>query len=79
MLNGLHGMLVLLERMTIPYLNAVGHVIVLLLSRKAGNGSLCKTATLKKTKKMVFKTNCRLIQVKSVTELGALCNTFDLH
>ena len=29
---------------------------------------LCKTATLKKTKKLVFKTNYRLMQVKSIAE-----------
>ena len=29
---------------------------------------LCKMATLKKTKKLVFKTNCRLMQVKSIAK-----------
>ena len=34
-----------------------------------------------KDRKSVFKTNYRLIQVKSISELskGAFCNTFDLH
>ena len=30
--------------------------------------NLCKTATLKKTKKLVFKTNHRLMQVKRIAE-----------
>ena len=30
--------------------------------------SLCETATLKKTKKMVFKTNYRLMKIKSIAE-----------
>ena len=30
--------------------------------------NLCKTATLKKTKKLVYYTNYRLMQVKSIAE-----------
>ena len=45
--------------------------------------NLCKTATLKKAKNwfLVFKTNYRLMQFKSIAEcsLGAFCNTFDLY
>ena len=54
--------------------------------------SLCKTATLKRTKISVFKTNYRLMHVKVLQNAplcrskvlqnaprGALCNTFDLH
>ena len=35
----------------------------------------CLKRPLKKKKKMVFKTNYRLMQGKSIAE----CNTFDLH
>ena len=36
----------------------------------------------KRTQKLVFNTDYRLMQVKSITECskrGAFCNTFDLH
>ena len=41
----------------------------------------CVTVTLKKDRKLIFKTHYCLMQVKSIAEcsLGALCNTFDLH
>ena len=38
-------------------------------------------ATQKEDQKLVFKTNYRLMQVKSIAECSkrAFCNTFDLH
>ena len=43
-------------------------------------------ATQKEDQKLVFKTDYRFMQVKSIAEcskgsilLGAFCNTFDLH
>ena len=37
--------------------------------------------TLKKTEKLVFKTNCRLMQAKSIEECskGSILQYFDLH
>ena len=37
--------------------------------------NLCKTATLKKTK-LVFKTNYRLMQVKSIAKCSQILTTF---
>ena len=41
----------------------------------------CLKRPLKKTKKLAFKTDYRLMQVKSIAECSkrAFCNTFDLH
>ena len=51
-----------------------------------GDGDTCTLKPVisshsKKTKKLVFKTDYCLMQVKSIAEcsLGAFCNTFELH
>ena len=33
----------------------------------------------KRKPKLVFNTDYRLMQLKSISEMGAFCNTFDLH
>ena len=41
----------------------------------------CHKRPLKKYQKLIFKTDFRLMQVKSIAEcsIRAFCNTFDLH
>ena len=43
--------------------------------------NLSLAVTQKEEQKLVFKTDYRLMHVKSIAEcsLGAFCNTFDLH
>ena len=45
------------------------------------NSKTCVTGSLSKDRKLFFKTNHRLMQVKVLQDAprGAFCNTFDLH
>ena len=50
-------------------------------SLETWHSKTCRKWTLKKRQKLVFKTNYRLMQVKSIAECSkrAFCNTFNLH
>ena len=49
------------------------------LKLKQAYSKTCVKQPLSKDHKLVFKTNYRLMQVKSIAEWRAFCNTFDLH
>ena len=59
--------------MGIPKFDEVSTIVVLHVYSKT-----CLKRALQKGKKLVYKTDYCLMQVKSIAR-GAFCNTFDLH